>query len=30
LVMKRPVLAAVDRELLSPAETIDSLADFIR
>ena len=30
LVLKRPVLAAVDRELLSPAETIDSLADFIR
>ena len=30
LVLKRPVLAAVDRELLSPAETIDSLADFMR
>ena len=30
LVLKRPVLAAVDRELLSPEETIDSLADFIR
>jgi precorrin-6A/cobalt-precorrin-6A reductase len=30
LVLKRPVLAAVDREFLSPAETIDSLADFIR
>jgi len=30
LVLKRPVLAGVDRELLSPAETIDSLADFLR
>ncbi|NWF06540.1 cobalt-precorrin-6A reductase [Pseudomonas salomonii] len=30
LVLKRPVLAGVDRELLTPAETIDSLADFIR
>ena len=30
LVLKRPVLAVVDRELLSPAETIDSLADFMR
>lgn len=30
LVLKRPVLAAVDRVLLSPAETIDSLADFMR
>ncbi|MGR3886961.1 cobalt-precorrin-6A reductase [Pseudomonas sp. 1152_12] len=30
LVLKRPMLAAVDREFLSPAEIIDSLADFIR
>ena len=30
LVLKRPVLAGVDRKLLSPAETIDSLADFLR
>ncbi|MGB3125712.1 MAG: cobalt-precorrin-6A reductase [Pseudomonas sp.] len=30
LVLKRPVLAAVDRELLSPEETLKALADFIR
>lgn len=29
LVLKRPVLVAVDREFLSPAETIDSLAAFM-
>eukprot|EP01133_Synstelium_polycarpum_P000909 gene909-1032_t len=30
LVLRRPVLVAVDQELLSPAETIELLADFIR
>ncbi|MBA1430558.1 cobalt-precorrin-6A reductase [Pseudomonas orientalis] len=30
LVLKRPVLAQVDRELLSPEETLNALANFIR
>ena len=30
LVLKRPVLATVDRDLWSPAETLASLADFMR